>query len=281
MITRKEKPKIVEELVKLIESYPVVGIIDIYMLPAKQMQKIKQDLKDQIKVRVAKKSLIARALDKVKEKREGIEKLIEKLEGQPALILSKINPFKLFKLLEKNKAPRAAKPGDKATKDIVIKAGPTDLQAGPAISALQKVGLKTKVEGGKIAILEDKVVCKEGEVITEEVASVLNMLKIEPLEVGLNLIAVWEDGIVYDKSILAIDEKEYELKVIEATTQMINFSLNVGYIVKETAELAIIKAWREMKALGVEAGIYEKDVIEDLLAKANAEAKALEGIVGK
>ncbi len=276
---RKDKPAEVERLVKLIDSYPVVGIIDIYMLPAKQLQKIKQDLKDKIKVRVAKKTLIKRALEKSSKK--GIAGLADKMKGQPALILSKVDPFKLFKLLEKNKAPRAAKPGDIATKDIVIKAGPTDLQAGPAISTLQKVGLKTKVEGGKISIMQDKVICKEGETITPEVANVLSALKIEPLEIGLNLVVAWENGIIYERDVLAVDEEEYRERIVQAVMEMMNLSLNVGYLVKETAEFAIIKAWREMKSLGVEAGIYEKDVIEDLLAKASAEAKALEGVVKK
>ncbi|MCD6381944.1 MAG: 50S ribosomal protein L10, partial [Candidatus Aenigmarchaeota archaeon] len=103
MLKRSEKPKVVDELAALIEKYPVVGVIDIYMLPAKQMQKIKQDLRDRIKVRVAKKSMIKRALEKVKDKKKGVEKLLDKIEGQPALILTDMNPFKLFKILEKNK----------------------------------------------------------------------------------------------------------------------------------------------------------------------------------
>jgi len=43
---------------------------------------------------------------------------------------------------------------------------------GPDISALSAVGLAPKVEGGKIAIMQDKIICKEGkEIITKKVVT--------------------------------------------------------------------------------------------------------------
>ena len=269
---KKDKIKLVEEIKKIAEKYRVVGVINLHKLPASSMQAIRKNLRGHAIIKVAPKAVIKKLLDS----REEWKALGEKIGEYPALIFSNLDPFKLYKIIEKNKSPAPAKAGDIAPKDIEVKAGKTDLTPGPAITTLQKLKLKTKVEGGKISIVEDAVICKKGEVITPEVAAVLNLLKIMPIEIGLNVLALCENGIIYPKEVLHIDEEEVIKKVEQAYREMINFSLNVGYVIKDTAELFIIKAYREMKSLALEANIITKDTIEDLLGLGEARKKALE-----
>ncbi|MCD6092564.1 MAG: 50S ribosomal protein L10 [Candidatus Aenigmarchaeota archaeon] len=273
---KKDKPKEVEKLSKLIDEYPVIGIVDIHKLPSRQMQSIKQKLRDRVKVIVSRKNIIIRALDNSKKKE--LKRLKDKITREPALILTDINPFRLYKVLNENKSPAPAREGDTAPKDIVAKAGPTELMPGPAITALQKLKIKTKVEAGKISILSDSLICKKGQKITKEIVDVLGMLKIEPMEIGLNLSGAWENGIIYDKDTLAIDEEEYKNKICSSVKEMINLSVCIGYPTKETIEIMIQKAYNEMKNLGIEANVIEKDIIEDLLAKAECNAVGLESI---
>ena len=68
--------------------------------------------------------------------------------------------------------------------DIVIEAGSTDLPPGPAISELSSAGLKVKIEDGKIAIQESKVIIKKGGKINELAANVMTKLDIMPFKVG-------------------------------------------------------------------------------------------------
>ncbi len=275
---RKEKEKVVEEITKLVESYPVIGIVDIHKLPASPMQKIKEGLRGKAIVKVAKKTLMKMALEKSSKDLKG---LLEKDAIQPALIFTNMNPFKLVKYLNKNKSPAPAKVGDIAQEDIVITAGVTEFPPGPAISAFKKVGLKTSVEGGKIKIVEDKVVCKAGEKITEDLAQIFSMLKMEPMKIGLNVIAIWENGTIYDKSILEVDEKEYLEKIKLASTHAFNLSVEVGYPTKDNIETLVLKAFLNAKSLAVEAALPEKDIIEDILAKAAAQAKVLKDATEK
>ena len=135
------------------------------------MQKIRSELSGKAKIKVAKKRLMKFAFERC-----GINM---EIDGQPALVVSSENPFKLSMLLRKTKSNAPVKPGMKAEKDIVVKAGPTDIPPGPAISTLTKVGIPAKVEGGKISILRDYTVCKEGETVTEDIAAALNLLKIK------------------------------------------------------------------------------------------------------
>ena len=117
------------------------------------------------------------------------------------VLFSKENPFSLFKVLKKNKSSAPAKAGQKAPKDILVSKGGTNLPPGPMISQLSNVGIKTGVENGKIAIKEDCIVAKEGDEISQPLAEVLTRLEIEPMEIGLNLSAVYENGEILTKSV--------------------------------------------------------------------------------
>ncbi len=273
---RPEKIKAVEDLSFKIEKYPVVGILNMNKLPAKALQNIRKELKDRAEIKVTKKNILVRSLDRVKEKKD----LEKHMVIQSALLLTEMDPFKLYKFLNKNKTPAPAKPGDIAISEIKIEAGPTSLMPGPAISTLAKAKIPAKVEGGKISIIKDKLVAIPGDVISEDLAGVLQMLKIEPMEIGLDLVAVYEDGTIYTKDVLSVDEEQVLNDMVIAYNCAINLSVETGFATKESIEVMISKAFREAKSLSLEAGVVSKEIIGDLLAKALNEMKALESEVG-
>ncbi len=273
---KTEKPSQVQKVKDLTETYKVIGILNMHKLPAKQLQQIRESLRWKAVIKMTKKSLIKKSL-------EGNQALQQKLDGkklEPALLFSNENPFKLYKMLKESRTPASAKPGDVAIKDIMIPQGPTSLPPGPAISTLQKVGLKASVQNGKIAVMQDKIVCKAGGAVTEELASVLNLLKMEPMEIGLDLIVAYEAGVIYGKDVLDVDQSRYISDLQRAAQQAVNLSLNTGYITSFTAPMALQKAFIEAKALALESGAIEKDFIDDVLAKAIRQAKALEASTG-
>lgn len=276
-MTKDWKIKEVERLVKLMEDNPVIGIINMHKMPAPQLQMMRKDLKGRASILMTKKSLMQRALDK--SKKRNLKKMEAYLNGQPTLIFTNMNPFELFKHLKVNKISAPAKAGDIAPKNIVIKTGDTGLPAGPAIGQLSGIGLISKVQEGKIHIIKEKVVAKEGETITQEVAGVLGMLHIEPMEIGLDLVAAYENETIFDKKVMNIDEVEFMKRLNSCIMSGINLSLNSSYLTKTTAPMAIQKAFMKAKALALEAGIYTKDVIEEILARAQRQAMALKGVV--
>ncbi|MBU3896998.1 MAG: 50S ribosomal protein L10 [Nanoarchaeota archaeon] len=241
---RPEKIKFVEDLAIMITKNPVVGLYDAHKMPSSALQKIKYELYGKAIIRSVKKSLLLRALEKSNKK-----ELIDKIPEQPGIMITEMNPFKLYKIIDRSKSNMNAKPGDIAPEDIEIKSGPTDLMPGPAITTLSKAGLQPKVEGGKIAILRDKVVCKAGSVITLDLASVLGMLKISPIPVGLNVTSVYEDGIIYGKDVLSIDDVKLTADLINAYWNSINLAVEIGFVTKETVEIMIGRAVRGAMSL--------------------------------
>jgi large subunit ribosomal protein L10 len=246
-----EKIKIVEDLASLLNKYPVIGILDLCKTPASALQKIKMNLKGKALIRVAKKRLILFALEKANK-----QNLKEFIKGYPALILTNEDPFKLYMSIKKQMVPASAKPGDIPEEDIEVKAGPTELMPGPAISSLSKVKIPAKVEGGKIAIMRDAVVCKAGQPVSLDLASALQLLKLQPMKVGINVMVFNEKGDIYKAEDMEVDEEKLLNDIYLAIQNAFNLSINTEYPTKETIGYMLSKAEMEAKALEAE---IEKD----------------------
>jgi large subunit ribosomal protein L10 len=273
MVSQKKK-EFVQELTDKIKKFPIIGIVNLQSLPAQQLQNMRATLRAKgVLITMTRKKLIDLALTNSGKK--DIAKLIEKIKGMPALLFSEINPFSLYKTIQKNKSEAPAKAGQEAPKDVVVKAGPTNFAPGPIISELGAVGIKTKVENGKLAIIDDVVVVKEGEKISAKVAETLKRLDIKPMEIGLDLVAVWEDGFVFAGKDLAIDEDQYMSDITQAAQWAMNLAMEAGYACSETSQLLLQKAFREAKAVAIEGAIVNTETRDELLAKAENQAQSV------
>jgi len=262
------KKKVVSDIVKLSKEYPIIGIVNMENLPAPQLQAMRADLREKVTLYMTKKTLMKVAIEKIKADKKGIEELEKHLGGMPALIFTRGSPFRLSSILRKNKTPAPAKSGQTAPSDIIIPKGPTAFPPGPVISELSSVGLQVGVEGGKVAIKKDSVIAKKGEKISQKVAEVLTRLGIKPMEVGLDLMAAYDDGVIYLKDVLDVDEQQFRNNVSLAAVQAFNLAFNITYVTKDNAKLLIGKAFTDAKALGLSQNIIDEGIIKDLLAKA-------------
>lgn len=277
MVSEKKKLA-VEQLRDELKIYPVIGILDMFKLPARQLQEIKDSLRGKAIIKMTKKNVIKLAIDGTGI--ESLGKLENEIRNQPALLLSDVNPFELADIIESSKSSAPAKPGDIATKDIVINEGPTALKPGPVIGELQRVKLPAGVEGDKIVIKKDTIIVKGGEKITKPVADVLMKLGIQPVEISLNLLAVYEKGSIYGKSLLFIPKEKYQNDIINAYKNAFNLALNMSYPTTETLPFLLVKAYKEAVSLALETKIPTNDTIGTLLAEARSQMESAKEKLG-
>ena len=238
----------VKELAELMKKKTVM-VISIKGLPSAQFQDIKKKLRSRAKVQVVKKSLVNFALD-----HSGVEELHELVpyvNDSTAMLFSDSDMFEISGVLANEKSPAKAKAGQIAPSDIEVKAGPTELIPGPDISALSAVGLIPKVENGKIAVMQDKIIVKEGQEISEAHASIMAKLDIIPFEVGVEPIAAFDGE----------EKKVYvDIKIdIEGMVETLEydygrafaFAIDLGIVNNETLDMIIAKA-------GVEEGVISR-----------------------
>ena len=266
----------VEEIKKNTAKYTLVGLVDMYGIPAAQVQQIRRNLRGRAVIKVMRNTLIEHALKEIGGQVSGLSKFIS---GHSAMIFSNDNPFRLFKQLEKTKTRMAAKAGETAPEDIVVEKGPTRFKPGPIVGELQQAGIPAAIEGGKVKIRETRTIVRKGAVISAKVADVMIKLDIKPMDVGLALQAAFYDGDVYEPSVLAIDETAILAQVRLAAAQAFNLSVHAAIPTRETIAPILTKAVREARSLAVEAAIYEKDVVDAIIGKAQKESIALKSIV--
>lgn len=268
-----QKEKSVKELVEAMDNAPYIGVVNMENLPGKQLADMRGQLRGKIKLFMTKKKLIKIALQK--SKRPEIKQLEPYLKGMPALLTTDQNPFALYSLLKKKRSNAAIKPGQKAPKEIIIKAGPTSFAPGPVIGEFGAMKIKAGIEAGKVVIKEDKVAAKEGDTVDEKMASLLLRLGIEPMEIGLNLVAVYENGAIMPASVLDIDEDAFRAKITTAAQEALNLAVFAAMPLKETIEILLAKAHREARAVAKEGKVLTSDNVGELLAQAEAEAESV------
>jgi len=270
----QEKISEVEEIKKLIERYKVIGIASLQKVRAAQLQEFKKNLADKVHMRVAKNTLMKRAIEELKEKPE-LKKLEEHLTGANIFLFTNLNPFKLALLLEKGRVRTTAKAGDIAAIDVIVPAGNTGQPPGPIISQLNAVGLPTRIESGSVWINKDTLVARKGEVISERLATVLSKLGIKPVEAGLVMKVAYDDGLIITQDQLRINIEETKKIVGKAYADSFALSLSVAYPTRENAEILIQMAHREAYSLAINAAVPTNETVKDLIRKAYVEMLSL------
>ena len=267
------KKKEVKELTNLIKEYSIVGVVDMTNMPTLQLQRMRDALRGKVLIRMSKKPIIKLALEN--SGKPGIEKLVEKIRGMAAVLLTRDNPFTLANTLKKSKSRAPAKAGQEAPSDIIVPAGATSFSPGPIIGELGAVGIKAGIDQGKVIIKEDSLVVKAGHKISAKVAGILTRLAIEPMEIGLNLVGVYENGFVFTRDILEVDEEAYLGKIKQCAVESFNLAFGIAYPTKENIQLLLVKAYRDSNGLADSQNIVTKDNIKNFIAKAEQQMESV------
>jgi large subunit ribosomal protein L10 len=204
-----------------------------------------------------------------------IKSLADYIEDQTALIFCDDNPFRLYSLLEKGKRPMPIKAGSKSPRDIVIEAGETSFSPGPMVGKLQAAGIPAAIKGGKVVINQQITLVKEGEVVSAKVADILKTMEIFPKDVGLDLKAAYEGGLIFKAKDLVINVDELVSQFSSAKALAFGLAVEVGYATPETVGPMMQRAQTKARALVAEAGIPVPGMMNIVLAKAVANAQAI------
>ena len=267
------KKELVNSLSEELKNVNTIAILNMRDLPSRQLQVIRKNIGDKIKLHVAKKTLLAMSLKNSGNKKTA--ELIEHMEGMPAILTSELDAFGLWQLIKDNMSQSRAKPGQKAPFDIVVPAGPTSFAPGPILGDLGDVGIKAGINAGKIEIKENSTVVKENEEINEKLATILSRLDIKPMKMGLNLIVALENGTLFLRNVLDVDSEEYIKNIKMLHSDAVKLAYGIGLINSVTAKLLIERAETEAMKLAYSQGILVDKIKDLLIVKADTEANKL------
>jgi large subunit ribosomal protein L10 len=267
----KKKRIMYSELQELPRNYDVIALSKMTKVRATQLMMIRKKLRNDIKILIIKNKVAQRAFEKIKDVR-GLESLSKELEGQCGLIFTQISPFKLNLIFDQNKVLLPAKGGDIASKQISIPAGNTGITPGPVLSEFKEANVPTKIDQGSIWVSRDTVIARQGEVISQKLASLMSKLNIKPIEAGITLNFSIAAGLVLRESDLKINLEEYHNEMSRSFQEALALAMEAGYITPETIVPLLLKAHQKATALSSESGYISKDTIGLVIPMAQSKA---------
>merc|ERR1711881_254741 len=120
-------------------------------------------------------------------------------------------------LSHKKAAP--ARAGALAPVDVVVPAQNTGL--GPEkTSFFQALNIQTKIARGTIEIVSPVHLLKPGDKVGQSESTLLNMLKISPFSYGLQVVACYDEGSVFEPEVLDITEDDIRAKFMTAVNNV-------------------------------------------------------------
>jgi large subunit ribosomal protein L10 len=149
------------------------------------------------------------------------------------------------------------------------------------LSVFGKLRIPYQVVKGTVHVKKDTVVAKPGDIISPELAGLLQQLGIMPFEVGIKLTAAIDHGIIIPRDELIVDLEEIKAQVAEAALEGIGLATEIVFFpVTEAVEAAIANAERAIAAIVGETGFLTPDVAEYAIRRAISEELAVIAALG-
>jgi len=271
----KRKTQMYQQLQELPKKYKVLALVRMEKVRASQILPLRKKLKDEVEFVSIKDKIAQKALEKIDN--PGIKNMVEKLTGQCLFMFTNMSPFKLNVLLAKNKVMLAARAGDIASVDVVIRPKNTGVAPGPMLTDFKEAKIPTKIDQGTIWITRETIPVKKGGVISEKLAGLLGKLDIKPIEAGIALAAAIEEGVQYSEEDLVIDVEKFRNEIAAAHQEAISLSIEAAYVTPENIQQIISKAAQSARSVSTESGYITDETKEQILQKAHSHAKAVAG----
>ena len=269
----KKKTQMYQQLQELPKKYNVIALVRMEKVRASQLLPLRKKLQGEVEIFSVKDKVARLALEKAGV--TGVDKFIDKLEGQCLFMFTNMSPFKLNVLLGKNKVMLFARGGDNASMDVVIPPKNTGIAPGPKLTDFKENNIPTKIDQGTIWIMKETVPVKKGEPISEKLAGLLTKLDIKAIEAGIVLNSALEEGLVYQQEEMIIDVEKFRNDLAQAHQQAVSLSIEAAYITADNIEQILAKAAQSARSVSTEAGYMTEDTKEQILQKAHGQAQGV------
>ena len=253
-----------------------IAVIDIHGVPAGAMLGMREGLRSNMNIQVAKKRLMKLAWENAGLDFAELEALYAGAV-QPALVQTDMSSFEVFSELKKTEAGRAAKPGDVAPYDIVVEKMDTGMPPGPIVGELNSVGIPAKIMGGSVQIQKKVTILNEGEVFEGDLGMMLSKIGINPIVTGLRLCGTIEDGTRFEPATLDIDYEQFEQDLISVGAGAFNLACNIRWFTDQTMPTLLSKASSEALAVALEAAIVTSETLPHFIGRAHRGAMGVAG----
>jgi large subunit ribosomal protein LP0 len=279
----EEKKDYEKKLNGLLNQYSKVLICKMDNVRSQQVHDVRKDLRGKAVMLMGKKTLQAKVVENRAEAAGASEndRLFKQkcdemnlLTGNTSLVFTNNDVSEISAILDRYRVQAPARVGAIAPCDVVVPAGNTGMEP-TATSFFQALNIATKINKGTVEIIADKKVLAEGDKVDNSTAALLQKLKISPFYYQVEILCVWDRGVVFTKKDLSITDNQIEKYLIEGISNISALSLGAGIPTASTLPVMITDAFKSL--LG--ASIATKYVFDEFNG-AKLRQDAIDGKLG-
>lgn len=255
-IARKESYR--AKLEKLLDDYKAILIVQADNVGSNQMQKIRISLRGQGVLLMGKNTMIRNVLRAKLAANPKYEKLLPFVKGNIGFVFTNGDLNDVRKIIQGNRVPAAARVGVLAPEDCWIPSGPTGMDPGQT-SFFQALNIATKIVKGAVEIVTDVHLIPKGTKVTPSHVSLLSKLDIKPFFYSMGVLFAYEDGSVFEASVLDITSDDLLKKFFNAIGIITALSLRIGAPNLATVPHSIARAFQNLLAIALATDLTFKE----------------------
>lgn len=204
--TKDRKYQLADELIEHFDNYSKLFIVDCDNVGSDQLHQIRKNLRGKALIYCGKNTQIRRVIRELEAKgRTDLEAVRKSMKLNVAIVFTNEDLSWCRDEIMNNKKASAAKAGAFAQCDVTVEKGITALEPSMT-SFLQALNISSKITKGSIEIITNVDLLKAGQRIDASQAALLQKLGITPFEYGLVPKLVFDQGSLFDPSVLDITE---------------------------------------------------------------------------
>jgi len=247
---KKNKDAYFAKLIKLLDEYPKVFIVGADNVGSAQMAKIRRALRGKAVLLMGKNTMIRKAIRGHIENNKNLENLLPLVRGNIGFVFAKDDLQDIKKKITELKVAAPAKPGTIAPVDVVVPAGPTGMEPTQT-SFLQALNIQSKITRGQVEIIQDVHLIKAGTKVGASEANLLAKLEIKPFAYGLIIKSVYDEGSVYDASILEMTDEMVLGKFQSGVRNVASLSLALHYPTVASVPHSVVNGYKRVLSIGL------------------------------
>jgi len=274
---KKDKNAYFEKLIKLVDEYPKVFIVGADNVGSAQMAKIRRALRGKAVLLMGKNTMIRKALRGHIQNNPKLESLLPLVRGNIGFVFAKDDLSEVKKKITELRVAAPAKAGTIAPSDVVVLAGPTGMEPTQT-SFLQALNIQSKITRGQVEIIQDVNLIKEGQKVGASEANLLAKLDIKPFSYGLVIKSIYDEGSIYDASVLDLSDNDILAKFQNGVRNVASLSLALHYPTVASVPHSVVNGYKRVLAIGLatEYSFPKAEEMKKVLANPSAFAAKTE-----
>ena len=267
-----KKAEYFEKVNRLFREYNKVFIVNVDNVSSSQMHQIRGALRGSGIILMGKNTMVRKAMKESIAENAKLEALLPLIRGNVGLVFTNGDLRKVRDAIVSNRIQAPAKVGLTAQSDIFIPAGSTGMDPNKT-SFFQALGISTKVVKGAIEIVSEVCIVKNGQKVGASQAALMQMLNLQPFHFGMSVLSIYDDGAIFDPSILDISDEHLVDRVKETIKKIAALSLEIKFPTVASAPHSLVNAYKRILgcALGTEEISFPAvDKIRERLANPGA-----------